>query len=178
MNKPLNDSVQEKLSALDQQIRRRAAFATAGYSAALAGGIGLFVFFPFELSRVGSVVIIVSLAQMIWKVREASRGGFPLEGVERDDPSLGGLGKLDAQIRLVQSLIYNLPFVAGANLFFMGLPGTGSPVAKAWLDCYFLLGTVMLFGGVYWANQQAARKQLLPLRQELEAFVAGATPQG
>jgi len=175
MNAPLNNSVEQKLSALDQQIRRRASFVTAGYSVALVGGVALFVFFPFQLSRVGSVVLIVSLAQMIWKVREASRGGLHSEGAERDQLPLGGLVKLDAQIRLVQSLIYNLPFVAGANLFFMGLPGTGSPVAKAWLDCYFLLGTVLLFSAVYWANQQALRKQLLPLRQELEAFVADGT---
>ncbi len=99
---------------------------------------------------------------------ETGRGN----GLEHEYASLVGLGKVDAQIRLIQSLIYNLPFVAGANLFFMGLPGTGSPEAKAWLDCFFLLGTVIVFSGLYFANQQAVRKQLLPLRQELEAFAA------
>jgi hypothetical protein len=107
---------------------------------------------------------------MLWKVYEANRAPHP-NCLQHHDPSCG-LGKVNDQIKLIQSLIFNLPFLVGANLFFMGLPGTGSAEAKAWLDCFFLLGTVIVFSGLYFANQQALRKQLLPLRHELEACVA------
>ena len=42
------------------------------------------------------------------------------------------------------------------------------PEYKAWLDCYFLFGTVIVFSGLYVVNQQTVRKRLLPLRQQLE----------
>ena len=88
--------------------------------------------------------------------------------VERD-LLIADLTKVDRQINLIQSLIYNLPFVVGVNVFFMGLPGTGSAESKAWMNCYFLAGTVILFIGSYYVNQQTVRKELLPLRRELEA---------
>src|SRR4051812_41640949 len=106
-NRPANLSVQDKLSALDQQIRRRASFVTSGYSVAFVGGIGLFVFFPFQLSRIGSLVLIVALAQMMWSVFQASREAVRLTPLESEDPSMSGLGRIDAQIRLGQSLIYH-----------------------------------------------------------------------
>jgi hypothetical protein len=168
VNSYLNSSLKAQLSALDQQIRKRAALATFGYSTGIAGSIGLYVLFSFPLCRVGSVILIIALTQMIWKVYEAGRETRPWKTERAKDPLLGEIGKVEAQIRLIQSLIYNLPFVVGANLFFMGLPGTGSAESKAWLDCFFLLGTVIVFGGCYFANQQTVRNQLVPLRQHLK----------
>ena len=108
---------------------------------------------------------MIALAHMIWKVYEA---GAPAEA--DTDSWLAQLRKVEAQIRLIQSLIYNLPFVVGTNLFFMGLPGTGSAESKAWLDCYFLLGSVAFLFGCYFANQRTVRQELLPLRQELQKY--------
>ena len=163
----LSNSVQEKLGALDQQIRRRAAQAIAGYSLGALGVATLYLMSPFGLNRIGSIILLIALFHMIWKVYEASRDALR----RHRDPDVNPLlnfGKVDAQIRLVQSLIHNLPFLVGANLFFMGLPGPGSAEAKAWLDCGFLLGTVLLFSGSYAANQEIVRSELLPLRRELE----------
>src|SRR5205823_4060009 len=123
---------------------------------------------PFPLCRAGSVILSIALTHMIWKVYEASRAARHGNTEPADNPRLIDLGKIDAQIRLIQSVIYNLPFVVGANLFMMGLPGPGSREGKAWLDCFFLLGTVTLFGAFYIANQRTVQKQLLPLRQHLE----------
>jgi len=167
MNRHFSPTVPERLSRLDQQIRRRTALVTIGYSLGFAGAIALYVFFPFQLSRAGSVVLIVALAHMIWKVYEAGRGPR-LPDMNTHNPLVCDLSKVEAQIRLVQSVIHNLPFLVGANLFFMGLPGTGSAESKAWLDCYFLFGTTILFAAFYIANQRMVRKELLPLRQELE----------
>jgi len=170
MNALLQTSIKEKLGLFDQQIRERVFLATFGYSVGLAGALGLYAFFPFHLSRVGSVVMIIALAHMIWKIHQVTDPLSSEEGAA-EQPLLQNLGKLDAQIQLIQSLIYNLPFLTGANLFWMGLPGTGSAVTKAWLDCWFLLATVLLFGGCYLANQQTVRRQLLPLRDELKTCV-------
>ena|SRR5947209_7665558 len=167
MNYP-SGSLHQKLNLLDQQIRRRASLVRFGYSLALAGAVLLWVFFPFPLSRAGSAILIIALLNMIWKVHAASRVTLDA-GVESPPEALfGHLSKLDAQIGLIQSMIHNLPYVVGANVFFMGLPGTGSAEQKAWLDCFFLLGTVIVFSGFYCVNQQTVRKHLLPLRTELE----------
>jgi hypothetical protein len=164
----LDTSMNQRLDALDQEIRKRASLATFGYSFAIVAVIALYIFFPFKLSRVGSVVMIVALAHMIWKVYDASR---ERNWREDEEVSGGDIGKVDAQIHLIQSMLFNLPFLVGANLFWMGLPGTGSPVTKAWMDCWFLAGTVVIFGAFYLANQQTVRRELLPLRAELAAVV-------
>src|SRR5438552_2752700 len=171
MRAPLDHSVQRRLLAFEQQIRKRDLLVTIGYSLALAGAVILYAYFPFELSRVGSVILVIALGHMIWKVYDARRQGFQEMLPEHEMLLTGELTRLEAQIRLIQGLIYNLPFLAGANLFFMGLPGTGSAESKAWLDCYFLLGTVIVFGALYVANQHRVRTQLIPLKQELERFV-------
>jgi len=172
MNEHLSNSLLEKLAALDQQIRARAALAIAGYSLGAAGVTILHLWSPFGLNRIGSFILLVALVHMIWKVYAASREALGRRREQTEDPLLSNLAKVDAQIRLIQSLIHNLPFLVGANLFFIGLPGPGSAEAKAWLDCAFLLGTVLLLSGSYVANQQIIRKELLPLRRELERVSA------
>src|SRR2546423_12633611 len=174
MNGYSNDFMQNRIKALDEQICRQVSVGIFGYALALLAAVTLYCCFPFPLSRVGSVILIIALAQMIWKVYDASRTPVSPETELPDNPLLAHLAKLDAQIRLIESLIYNLPFVVGANLFFMGLPGTGSAERKAWLDCVFLLGTVLIFAICYWRNQQTLRKGLLPLRDQLERCVSEA----
>jgi hypothetical protein len=166
MNNATSNPLQEQLSALERQIQRRVFLGSMGYALGLVGAIGLLWFFPFNLSRIGSVVLIVSLANMLWKVRDASRQPVRRADAGRN-PLVGTLNRVDAQIRLIQSLIFNVPFLAGANVFFMGLPGPGPAEHKAVLDCLFLLGTVMVFSGCYVLNQRAVRQELLPLRREL-----------
>jgi len=174
MNSHLSDSTRQKLSALDEETRERISRATLGYSLGLAGAVALYLLRPSSLSRVGSVILIIALLQMIWKIQQARRAGLSSNKTESDPSGLPELIRLDAQINLVQSMIFNLPFVVGANLFFMGLPDTGRRETKAWLDCVFLLGTVILFGTLYVLNQQTVRRRLLPLRRELEVVIVSA----
>jgi len=171
MHGHLSNSVREKLNALDHQIRRRTLFAVAGYTLGAAGVILLFRSSPFVLNRIGSAVLLIAFVHMLSKVLAASRDSLLPRCQPREDALLHHLQKVDAQIQLLQSLIYNLPFLVGANLFFIGLPGTGSPETKAWLDCLFLLATVLLLAASYAANQRLIRKDLLPLRKELEKQV-------
>src|SRR2546425_3201727 len=152
MRAPLDHSVQRRLLAFEQQIRKRDLLVTIGYLLALAGAVILYAYFPFELSRVGSVILVIALGHMIWKVYDARRHGFQEMVLDRNVLPADELTRIEAQIRLIQGLIYNLPFLAGANLFFMGLPGTGSAEGKAWLDFYFLLATAIAFRALYVAQ--------------------------
>ena len=171
MKSHAGDSIGERLAILDREIRQRAFLANLGYSLGMVGAVMLCLFFPFPLSRVGSTVLMIALGYMLWKVHEASHADHQPRRGQTPDALLEGFGKVDAQIKLIESMIYNLPFMVGANLFFIGLPGTGSAESKAWLDCFFLLGTILVFGGCYFANQQIVRRQLLPLRRELARSV-------
>ncbi len=174
MNSHLSDSTRQKLSALDEETRARISRATFGYSLGLAGAVALYLLRPSSLSRVGSVILIIALIQMIWKVQQARRAGRLSNKTDPDPSGLAELTRLDVQINLVQSMIFNLPFVVGANLFFMGLADTGQAETKAWLDCVFLLATVVLFGILYALNQRTVRQRLLPIRRELEGAVVSA----
>jgi hypothetical protein len=171
MNAYLPGSVKEKLIGLDERVRKSASVVIFGYSAGIAGALLLYAFFPFGLSRIGSAIIIIALAHMIWNVHQASGEAVRRSRPPIEDSLLEKLGMVEAQIRLVQSVLHNVPFVVGTNLFWMGLPGTGSAESKAWQDCWFLLATVILFSSFYIVNQQTVRKELLPLRQELASFV-------
>jgi hypothetical protein len=131
---------------------------------AITGGLAAFAtVLPHTIHSAGRRDLPAMLGEL---AREVERR-------DAEEDPLFNLGKVDAQIRLIESLIHNLPFLVGANLFFMGLPGPGSAEAKAWLDCGFLLGTVLLFGGLYVANQEIVRRELLPLRWELERVFGG-----
>ena len=68
-------------------------------------------------------------------------------------------------------MLFNVPFFVGANLFWMGLPGTGTVLEKAVLDFIFLGSTMIVFAASYIFNQRLIRKELIPLRDELKALI-------
>ena len=172
MNGNLDEATRQRLAALHRRIRRQGLQAAVGYSLALAGVLALYLFFPFTLCRVGSVVLMIALAQMLSKLYQANRASAGPGGGGAADRLLKELSRVEAQLRLRQSAIYNLPYLVGVNLFFMGLPGTGSIEVKAWLDCFFLAGTVLVFSGCYLANQLTLRREFLPLLGELRAVIS------
>jgi hypothetical protein len=168
MNEPI-DSLTRQLHGLDQEIRRRDCLVTCVYGSAALMAVALVAFFPFDLSRIGGVVLVVAFAYMVWRFHAAKRvpqGHAPVTG-----PWWNELTKVDGQIELCRSALVNLPFVVGANLFWMGLPGTGTELANAEGDCIFLTATVLAFIALYLLNQQTATKRLLPLRKELELLL-------
>jgi hypothetical protein len=165
-------SLISRLCNLDQQIKRRASLVTSFYSAALLIVAVLYCSTPFPLSRAGSVVLFVAFAYMIGRSHTARRATPMTRDARRPDYLKAEVNKIDAQISLFRSVVYHLPFVVGANLFWMGLPGTGTPEGKALLDCVFLAATVVVFATTYVMNQRTVKRQLLPLRQELESLLA------
>jgi hypothetical protein len=138
----------------------------------LLAAAALYWFFPFPVSRAGSVVLMAALAYMIGKCREPGRSAQATSSPPLATSLRQELAGLDAQIALLQSAIYHVPFLTGANLFWMGLPGLGTSEEKALLDCVFLVATVLIFTGVFLLNQRTVRRRLLPLRTELESALA------
>jgi hypothetical protein len=61
-----------------------------------------------------------------------------------------------------QSLVHYAPFLVGTNLIWMGLPWPVDVMAKAWSDCLFLAGSVVLLSTLYLYNHllhaQAAKR--------------------
>ena len=92
------------------------------------------MWFPSFLCRAGSAVLLVGFGHMIWQRRCALRKGP------------------DAQIKLRRAVLYYVPFLNGANLLWMGLPVPVEPMAKAWSNCAFLAGSVLLLAGTYIYN--------------------------
>ena len=154
---------------VDRQVRDRASLVVRMYSMALAGAFGLLLFFPFPLSRAGGAILVMALLYMVLKVRATTRRNCHKPGADQSDAASETLTKVAAQIELCQSVFYNLPFLVGANLFFMGLPGPGSEEGKARLNCLFLAATVMVFTASYFLNQKILTRRLVQLRRKLES---------
>jgi hypothetical protein len=170
MNDLSGQSVSARLDRVEQRLARRDALVTSIYGTLFLAAIALLVLFPFPLSRVGSVVMIVGFGHMVWRCRTAPRLRCPpAENDSVDFPRR--LARIQAQIHFAQSMLYNVPFFVGANLFWMGLPGTGTILEKAIQDFAFLGATLLLFAGSYLFNQQLIRRELTPLRDELERLV-------
>jgi len=151
-------SAHPSLAALDRQLRRKILLGVISYSLALAAALAFYFVFPFPLSRAGSVVMAIGFAHMLGRVARV--------GVKtRASRQLSC--RIDAQLALVSSTTYNLPLLVGANVFLIGLPGTGSALGKAWFDCWFLLGSVTVLAGLYLFNQRTICRELVSARQEL-----------
>lgn len=152
----------QRLEQIDRTLFKRDAAIVSVYSSLLAATILLFIVFPFPLSRVGSVVLLIGFAYMIWRCLLARKPRRHTSTWENQ------LERLDGQIQFAQSMLFNVPFLVGANLFWMGLPGTGTPFEKAALDFIFLAGSVLVFAVSYVLTQRAIRREILPLRDELK----------
>ena len=159
-----------RLEQIEARVAKRDAVVTSVYSSLCLAAVALFVLFPFPLSRVGSVVLVVGFGYMVWRCKCAPDG----ERRARCPSYVNKLANLARQIEFAQTMLYNVPFFVGANLFWMGLPGTGTILEKAVQDFAFLGGTLLLFAASYLFNQHLIRKELIPLREELEQLVVTA----
>jgi hypothetical protein len=158
-----------RLRDVECRTMRRDGIMATVYGFLFLAAIALLILFPFPLSRVGSVVLIVGFSYMIWRgkrvaVRQVATSGDTLDPRKK-------LLLVDHQIELAQSMLFNVPFFVGANLFWMGLPGTGTVLEKAVLDFIFLGSTMIVFAASYIFNQRLIRKELIPLRDELKALI-------
>ncbi len=75
--------------------------------------------------------------------------------------------KVDVQIRLLRSVLwwYLLPIALGANLFYTDGHALG------WADIGYFLVTLGVNIFIWWLNQRAVKRKLLPMKAELEALL-------
>ncbi len=161
-------AMRQKMKCFDATIRRRDA-------GELLAGVVLVVWFgcyyfayPAPLARLGSVVVILSAifidCRLFWSKRA---GPKPDSTASVMDTLKAELRKVEIQIGLLKTVLwwYLLPLSVGAMLFYVGL-------GLSWLSNAAFLGfTVATDAAIYWLNQTAVRRQLLPLKAELQSLL-------
>jgi len=124
-------------------------------------------------------------------------GGFMLVDRFRHDQREGDAGdsltrrvatslaQIEHQIWLLRNIFwwYLLPMALAIAIFLsqLAIQLPGRPGIKAWNVAVVTGQTavlaVVVFAGVYWLNQRAVRKTLVPRRQELQALLASLSDQ-
>ncbi len=153
---------------LRRDLREIVIAAVAGGGGVIAGALvwmvepwaGVAVFFEGALA----VAVAVWLAAAMLRRRDRSAGASLTEFCRDERRSL------ERQIRLMRSLPwwYLAPILVGTNLFVAAT--SESPAAT--LALVFPL-TVLVVGSAYWLSRRSLRRDLLPLRVELDRCLAG-----
>ena len=145
----------------------------------VAACIFIIVFFGWNLTfrghslltQAGCVVLIASAIFIIWKLIASK---LRLPKAEPNAPIFDAvkveLQKVENQIGLLKSVAwwYLLPLFVGVMLVYWG--GPGSIPSKLG---YFAI-VLVLYAFIYWLNQFAVKKNLLPLKRELASLLHSA----
>jgi hypothetical protein len=136
------------------------------------------------ISRVGDLIVIGGAIFIAWKLMHTRRITPPAPPGATIVESLSTeLNSVRAQSGLLGSVLwwYLLPLTIGELAFVWGgLPihyGSTNPAAL-WIivptDIVITLVVIAVNAQVYWLNQRARRKQLLPLEAQLESLIRSA----
>ncbi|WP_412069619.1 hypothetical protein [Rubrivirga sp. IMCC43871] len=140
------------------------------------------------LDRVGIVLAVLGAAFVcVWMWRAQRRRPPVAPGAPTAEALRVALERVEIQIRLLRTVAwwYLLPLMIGPVL--MGVGGlvfelvTGPALAPARAGLVLLFGAFVLalmgglLGGVYWLNQRAVARDLLPLRDRLAATLHALT---
>lgn len=160
--------VQRQADAFDRTIRRRDRLETLV-------GVVVALFFGFEavtattwLERAGAATVILAAAFIAWWLRRARTSDAPGAGLPVADRIRAERDKVDAQIRLLESVLwwYLAPLGLGITLFILG-QGAGATVTVGSLT------VVVIVCGIIWRlNQRAVRCELRPRRERLSRLLA------
>ena len=128
---------------------------------------------PSRLSAAGCVVIVLSCIFIGWRLVAARRAHPRVpETAPTGDFVRAELASVKRQIHLLRTVLwwYLLPLFIGVELFLFGFP---QPIGNLMGPTAVVVG---VFAFVYWLNQWAVRKTLVPLQQELEKTL-GSLPE-
>jgi hypothetical protein len=117
------------------------------------------------ITHLGDVVLILGCFYIAAKLLTANRLQRAYLNPASVKEFIGGeLVKVNQQIRLLQTILwwYLLPIYCGASLVVIGAD------KGILVDGIDLIVFALTFGFIYWLNQYAVRKSLLPLKAELE----------
>jgi hypothetical protein len=157
--------MRQKLRQFDRNIFRRDM--REGVACAVVVGMFLWEFFveSAALARTGCIVVIaaavVIFGKLVVRRHFKTKRGEPdsvKEFLEKERR------KMTREIFLLRSVFwwYILPLLVGEELFVFGLPRPLANKLVATAVC------VAVSGFVYWLNQRAVRKYLVPLQEEME----------
>ncbi len=134
-------------------------------------GIFYFTVYVTPVSRVGDLIVIGSTIFIAWKIIHTRRMTPPAPpGATVVESLQAELNAVRAQSRLLGSVLwwYLLPGFIGLVVATWGLP----------VNLYAKISTALVFIVVdvfiYWLNQWARTKQLLPLEAQLESLIHSA----
>jgi len=162
-------AMKQRMKSFDKSILRR------DYGEVVAC-IFIIVFFGVDLifgknsalTQAGCMVLIASALFISWKLVVSKRR---LPKAEPNAPIVDAvkveLQKVENQISLLKSVAwwYLLPLFVGVMLHHLGGPGS-SPIKLG-----YSVFVLVLYAFIYWLNQHAVKKTLLPLKWELESLL-------
>src|SRR5688572_24201232 len=127
-----------------------------------------FFIFPYPVARIGDLIIIGGSLFASWKFIETRRraprpdAAAPMVHWLKQERQ-----RVHHEAELLRTVLwwYILPLGLGTNVFFWGLPNV--PLAG---KIGFTAVATLMYVWIYWLNQSARRKRLLPVQDELEAL--------
>jgi hypothetical protein len=140
-------------------------------------GAGIFVVLFFvhalfhihaALAQAGCWIVILSAIFIDAKLIHARRRvPAPNPAASLRETLRTEIQRVEVQIRLLRSVLwwYLLPLIVGADLFFVGC--NRDPVD----DAVYLSTTAAVSAFIYWLNQYAVKKHLVPMKTELETLL-------
>jgi CubicO group peptidase (beta-lactamase class C family) len=134
---------------------------------------GTFFTVSAPMARIGCVILVLASAFICWYPMHKKRG---VAKAEPDAPMTEALQselqKVEVQIGLLRSILwwYLLPLGVGVLLFSFG--DSRSPS----FNLGFPVVVIALYAFIYWLNQRAVEKQLLPLKREIEGLLHFGEP--
>ena len=134
-------------------------------------GIFYFTVYLTPVSRVGDLIVIGGAIFIAWKLIHTRRTTPPAPpGATVVESLRAELNAVRAQSRLLGSVLwwYLLPPFVGVTVATWGL--RIDPVTKILCTLFFIAVNAV----IYWLNQRARSKQLLPLEAQLESLIHSA----
>jgi hypothetical protein len=125
------------------------------------------------VSKAGALVIVISAIYISLRlVLTQRKGDRPAAGDSVRACLLHEVQKVDRQIHLLRTILwwYLAPLYIGSVMFVWGLGGPSEN------KVYFALGYAVLCAFIWWMNQYAVKKSLVPLKTELEQTLREIAP--
>lgn len=160
------DALRDKLAELQRSLKLRD-IRELVVAAVLVVVFGIYLFtIPYPVTRLGSLIVIGGLVIASWKMIQSRRkaprsdAAMPVALWLKQERE-----RMHHEAELLRTVLwwYILPILFGVNVFYWGFPhrSFGEKVL-------YTVMTVLLGAGIYWLNQYARRKELLPVKDELE----------
>jgi hypothetical protein len=134
-------------------------------------------FIPTPLARAGALLLVgasLMVVAILFALRQRHGRGETAPDASLAEFCRRELAHVDAQIRWMRRVAwwYIAPFLAGVNMFFWGT------IHSTTAGTVYLIVTVALSAGIYWLNQRAVQRELLPLRRDLQQSLADLSANG